>query len=294
MGKNTITICIPTCYSGNSLVETVESIRRASYGENVKIVITADRTPIKKEIKAKLEKLNAEVFWNEKEGSQFKKIKQMIKKSNSDIYISTQDDVIFDKNTILEVHNAFQKDSNLTMAAIRILPLKPLTFFENAMTSMLRIVDSISQNWKSGDNYLAASGRCLAFKTSHLKKFRIPETVVNGDMFLYLENQRLNGKFKRLEKAIVYIRCPQKIEDQIGPSSRHLYSSLEMKKYFNWNLENEYEIPVFISTKAFILEFLRNPIASSYYLVIRIYTRILKLSKKEVSSPIWKIDTSTK
>lgn len=294
MKKNSITVGIATCYSGKSLVNTVKSIRASKTGKNVEIVITADRTPITKEIKKELTKLHTKIHWNEKEGSQFKKIKQMVEKCKSDLYISTQDDITFDKNTIKEIINAFEKDPDLTMAGVRVLPLKPVNFFENAMTSMVEIVDSISGKLRKGDNYLSSSGRCLAFKTSHFKKFRMPQEIVNGDMFLYLENKRLKGKFKRLDKSIVYIRCPQKIKDQIGPSSRYQYSFSEMKNYFRFQIKNEYKIPLTYSAESVLGEFFKNPSGTLYYLLIRLYTRLVRVPQKEVRNAVWQVDESTK
>lgn len=289
-----ITVGIPTCYSGNSLVRTVESIRNADLGKSVRILVTADRNPMSNSILKELKKLKAEITWNSVEGSQFKKIKQMVQKTKSDIYISTQDDVTFDNNTIKEIINAFYDDPSLTMTGIRFLPLKSITFFESAMVAMHKIVDTIAGKWNNGNNIFSASGRCLAFRTKHIKKFRIPQAIVNGDTFFYFENGNLGGTFKRLDKAIVYIRFPQKIQDQIGPSSRYQHSYQELQDYFDRNIKNEYKIPLPITLRAFIAEFTQNPIPCAYYLIIRIYTRIVKLSKKEVTNTIWQVDSSTK
>lgn len=289
-----ITVGISTCYSGDSLVKTVESIRNADLGESVRILVTADRTPMSKTVLDGLKRLRVEVTWNNVEGSQFKKIKQMVKKVKSDIYISTQDDVIFDKETIATILDAFNKDKSLTMAGIRILPLKPITFFESAMASMVQIVDIISGKWNDSDNHLSSSGRCLAFRTVQLKKFRIPEKIVNGDMFLYLENKKLKGKFYQIKNSKVYIRCPQRLKDQIAPSSRYLYSKKEMRMYFKKDLNREYTIPQFLIIQAFIKVFLQRPVPTIYYLFIRIYTLIVRQSINTVANPMWKIDSSTK
>ncbi len=292
--KFNITINIPTCYSGESLVTTVDSIRKSRGGKTVKIVITADRTPIKKDILRKLRNLGAEVNWNNAEGSQFKKIKQMVDKCESDIYISTQDDVKFDENTITAIAQSFSDNPSLTMAGIRILPLKPVNFFESAMTSMLRIVDSVGGKWNKTDNHLSSSGRCLAFKTAHIKKFRIPENIVNGDMFFYLENKRLNGEFKRLQDANVFIRCPQRMKDQLAPSSRYLYSKNEMQKYFKSDLTNEYRIPYKVLLSSLFQEFIQRPINTFFYILIRVYTFVNRQSNQIVSNPVWRVDESTK
>lgn len=291
---STITVGIPTCYGGQSLVETVRSIRKAKNGNTVRIMITADRTPITPVVADALIKLRTELTWNPVEGSQTKKVKQMIGKTTSDIYISTQDDITFDEYTIDEIVDAFEKNAALTMAGIRILPLPPQTQFEAAMGSMVHIVDTTSQLWNDTDNHLASSGRCLAFRTTHLKRFRIPENVVNSDMFYYLENKRLGGTFRQLARAIVYIRCPQKLKDQIAPSSRYLYSRDEMKKYFTQNIDAEYRIPILLVIFSFLQEFILRPLPSLYYAVVRLYTYIFRQSDTSVSNPIWQVDLSTK
>lgn len=292
--KQSVTIGIPTCYSGASLIRTVESIRNAELGNEVKILVTADRTPLSKKVLNSMKKFSVEVTWNKTEGSQFKKIKQMINNAESDLYIHTQDDVIFEKNTIVSILDAFKKNKKLTMAGIRILPLEQKTFFESAMASMLLIVDNISGYWNGSDNHLSSSGRCLAFRVKQLKKLRMPHGVVNGDMFLYLENKRLKGEFKRLDKSFVLIRCPQRLKDQIAPSSRYLYSRKEMQAFFHHNLDSEYAIPLLYTIKSFIKVFFRRPLPTAYYLMIRVYTFIFRQTESEAGNPLWKVDFSTK
>ena len=180
------------------------------------------------------------------------------------------------------------------MAGIRIQPLPPETFFESAIGSMVRIVDTIARSWNGTDNHLASSGRCLAYRTKHIQKFRIPEGVVNSDMFFYLENKRLGGTFRQISKAFVSIRCPQTIKDQIAPSSRYLYSKEEMKGYFNQNLDAEYKIPLKHIVSAYIRELVMRPLPSLYYFLIRIYTLVKRLPKKTVANPVWRVDVSTK
>lgn len=289
-----ITIGIPTCYGGESLVTTVKSIRTSGGNYLLRIIIVSDRNPISPTISDELKNLGVELYWNNIEGSQFKKIRQMVAMTSSDIYISTQDDITFDKNVIQEILKAFTQDKNLTMAGIRVLPLPPVTIFESIMASMLRIVDKIGLNWNNGDNRLNASGRCLAFKADHLKKFKLLEKVVNGDMYMYLENKKLDGKFKLLKNAKLFIRCPQSLKDQIGPSSRYQYQKEEIKSYFDFDISREYKIPLIAVFKAVISEFTSHPLQASLYFVVFVYTRIRRQHPKVVSNPVWQVDLSTK
>ena len=291
---SSLTIGIPTCYGGESLLATIKTIRQSKDVEFNRLIIVADRTPISKSIKKELQDMGVELYWNEKEGSQFKKIKQMVDMAKSDIFISTQDDITFPPQTIAEIVKAFKENQNLTMVGVRVLPLKPETFFESIMASLIRAIDRISQHWNKKQNYLAASGRCLAFRTSHLKKFRIPEKIVNGDMFLYLENKRLGGTFIRPNEAVVYIRAPQGIKDQTGPSSRFQYSEREMTSIFGLEAAQEYRIPKLALFMGTLEEFLHHPISMGLYPFVYLYTRLKKQPQSKVVDPVWDIDTSTK
>ena len=293
MTKPTVTIGIPTSFAGESLLETARTISLAQKKENYNLKIYADRTPISTKLRQQLKTLKFEVHWTPDPGSFLKKVRKLIAATNTDILIITQDDIIFDRDTISATVASFRADPKISMISARILPLSPETRFESMMASMVRLVDKIARYWNDGDNYLAASGRYLAFRTAHLKKLPIPE-VVNGDMYLYLANSKYGGKFYRAEKAKVYIRCPQRLADQLKPSNRFQYSKQEMEKYFSTDLTSLYRIPVLAILKGFIKELVFDPIALIGYIFIFIYTRIFRIPAKKIMKTVWKIDTSTK
>lgn len=276
------------------MLHTIKTILLSEHVEKFRIIIQADRTPIEADIKQELLDLGVEIYWNDEVGSQFKKLKQIVTKTHSDIFIFTQDDITFRPDTIVEIVKEFAADEQVSMVGSRVLPLSPVNWFEAAMTSMVRIVDRTAGNWNNGTNYLAASGRCLSFRTSYLKKFRFQENVVNGDMYLYLENKRLGGRFKRSHQSIIYLRCPQSLKDQLGPSSRFQYSQSELTGYFDTNISSEYEIPMAALLKASIFEFLCHPVNFVMYITIFFYSRLKKQPISMVTNPLWNIDISTK
>lgn len=292
--KLKITVGIPTCYGGQSLAETVRSLRASEFKDSFEILIEADRTPWTDDVKKELKDMGVKSHWNDVEGSQCKKLKQIISKTKSDIFIFTQDDIIFDSQTLNEIYRAFLGDSELTMAGVRVLPLRPITFFESVMGVMLRTVDRVVTIWNGGNNYLMANGRCIAFRTSFLKKFRITDKLINTDAFMYFENKYLDGKFRPLKQAKVYIRTPQNIKDQVGPSSRFQYSKEEMEHYFTHDLSTEYKIPLNILFIAAFKELINNPVNFLLYVLVYIYTRLKKQSRQKALRTLWKIDESTK
>lgn len=289
----TVTVGIGTCYGEWHLVETVKTIRASKEVEPFRLVVVADRTPLSEKIKSELKNLNVELYWNEKEVSFLKKIKQIIDITNSDLFIATQDDIIFRPDTIKLIREAFEKNPEATMLGARILPLSPINFFESCMASMVRAIDYIGMKWNNKQNHLMASGRCLAFRTSHIKKFNYIEGVVTGDMYYFLENEKLGGKFIRPDDAVVYVRCPQHIKDQIGPSSRYQYSEQELSKIFG-NISHYYKIPLFPLLAGTLRELIRHPLSMTGYFFIFVYTRIMKQKNKKVLAPMWDIDKTTK
>src|SRR4030042_1044305 len=98
-----LTVGIPTCYGGESLVATAKSIR-ASHGiGEFRFIVVADRTPLTPSVRQRLDELQVEVYWNEIEGSQHKKLAQMVAMLDTDIFIYTQDDITFQPDTIANI-----------------------------------------------------------------------------------------------------------------------------------------------------------------------------------------------
>lgn len=290
-----VTVVIPTCYGGDSLISTAKSIYASTNVSKFRFIIISDRTPIKPETKKKLEKMGVEIYWNEVEGSQPRKLLQARNMVKSDLYIFTQDDIYFEPTTLSGIVGAFENDPKLTMAAAGVLPVKDSqTVVERAMAANIKMVYNTAKLWNNGDNYLAASGRCLAFRMSMFKKNRIPDILVNADMYFYLENKRLNGKFAMLPDAKVFIRPPQKLKDQVGPSSRFQYQKEELKKFFDFNYSNEYRVPVGDILQATVKELVTNPVGFLAYLYVFAYTRLKKQPMKKVANPVWDVDASTK
>lgn len=291
----TATIVIPTCYGGDSLIATAKSIYASTNVRKFRFMIVSDRTPIKPETKKILKDMGIEIYWNRVEGSQPKKLLQARNKIDSDLYIFTQDDIYFDPSALSEIIHAFEKDPKLTMAAAGVLPKEPSeTFVERGMAANIRMVYNMARKWRKADNYLAASGRCLAFRMSLFEKYNIPNILVNADMYFYLENKRLGGKFAMLPNARIYIRPPQRMKDQVGPSSRFQYQREELKKFFNYDFSGEYDLPKSILVKELLRELFTNPLGVIAYGYVFAYTRLKKQSKKKVVNPVWDVDASTK
>lgn len=292
--KLTMTVALPTCYGQESLVHTAESIHTSREVGSFVFYITADSVKLSGKVKKRLKDLGVSVTENSILGTQLKKIKQMIKKTHTDLLVLTQDDVRFDTNSLRALHDMFVSDPALTMTSAVILPEHHRGWFEQILNVGLNISQNVSRQWNDGDNYLCANGRCLAFRVSALKTFSIPDKVVNSDAYFYFENRRNGGSFRQCTKALVYHKTPHTPSEQIRQSRRFMYSKDELASYFGKEIAREYMIPKQLVLKYLLHELLSKPLHTVAYLWLQLYIRFAPVRANDYSNPFWKVNVSTK
>lgn len=290
----TLTIAIPTCYGGTSLIKSVRSIFATASGVSFTMIVVADSRPIEPAILHELHGLGVRVVENPTPGSQQVKLNQMTRMCETDVLVSTQDDVRFSPNTLRVIQEAFAVDKTLTMAGIRIVPEPASSLFEKVVQTGNRLTEEIALQWNKGDNYLLANGRCLALRTDWLKTFAVPDNVINGDAYYYLANRAKGGRFKYLPEAVVYNKSPKKIREHINQTKRFQYSLAELTKSFGPTIKNEYTIPKRIVLRALMLEWWKNPLVTTAYCLLSVYCKLVRKDEKKVANPLWNMDQSTK
>jgi hypothetical protein len=290
----TVTVGITTCFGAESILETVKSIRASQEIGKFRLVIVADSVPFSPKLKKKLKQYRVELIENKIPSSQIKKQEQILKMCRTDLIVLTQDDVLFTRDTMAKIVAAFQSNRATTFISIANKALKSARSMENIISVGTDLSQRIARHWCKGDNYLAVIGRVEAFRTEFAKNhFRFPGHVVSSDAFFYLENKRSGGKYRYLNKALVYFRSPNNLTEHLKKSSRFQHSQLEMSQYFS-DLDREYQIPVSAVIKGFLEQLMLSPIRTSLYLIVYGYTRLLKLKTKKVLNPLWEAELSTK
>lgn len=292
LNRHSLTICIPTCYGGSSLVAAVESLR-SSAPNDVKLLVVADSRPLSSTVKMSLKKLRVRVIENRKPSSQIAKIKQMLKLVDTEYIIFTQDDITVDKNCLSAVRAFWNAKPNITMITVKNNPTSTATLVDFALMGGTYVAEYIEEHWNGGQNYLRGCGRLLGFKTSFMRKFRIPESIVNVDAYFYFENKRLGGTFDCVEQVYMYYSLPKTLSEQIRKSSRYQYCFEEMSRHFD-NITGEFYIPLKLKIIGLLSAFLSHPGNILTYLPFLAITRLYHEKKKDTESAMWKVDTSTK
>lgn len=293
INKLSLTVGITTCYGDESILQTVKSIRNSQGIKDFRFIIIADRIPISEKIKKELKKYKVELIENRVESGQMKKKKQILARTKSDILLFTNDDVLLSKNAIKKMLERFEKHPDTTLISIRNQPVKATSLFEEIISVGTNTAARIAKHWNNGDNFLSVIGRFEAARVPHLKKFRMPIQIATSDAFLYFENKRLGGRYEYIPEASVYFKNPQNMKEHLRKSSRFQFSKLEMSKYFK-NLDEEYNVPLFVQLRAIFEQFIKDPIKFTLYIVVLIYTRIMRSKPKDVLDAVWEVDLSTK
>ena len=289
-----LTVGIPTCYGGKSLVRVIKSLRASQELVAFQCLVVADSIPIPISIKNELKSLLVDLTENKIPGSQISKVKQIVDQTKTDIFVFTQDDVRFTPEALYEIQKTFIENPEVTMVAAKILPEPPASLFERIIGVGLSIVTNVASTWNRGNNYLSANGRCLAFRTQHLKQMRIPDKLVNTDAYLYFENARAGGTFMVAEKAIVYNPNPTSLSEQLRQTERFLYSKRELTLYFGHLLDLHYRIPRQVFVRAILTTFFTNPIYFLLYVGVYLLGNLKITFFPKDLTPMWKVNLSTK
>lgn len=292
--KLSLTIGIPTYYGGPGLVQTVRNILVSKGVDKFRLIVSVDANPLKPNIAKQLKELGIEIINNKKRGGQVTRILQIISLCKTEFIILTQDDILFTPYTIKAIMEGFREYPHATMLSGKVIPLKPNTFIEKVVHIGVSISYTIGKNWKNGDNYFLAGGRCLAFRTKMAKKLKMPEEVLNSDTYLYFLNKKLGGSFRHIPLAIYHMRSPQTLSEHMKQSKKYQHVPAEIKHYLELDINKIQSLPLWLQVYASIKEFIKKPILTICYLGILLYTRTQKKNMYKNVTRYWDTDISTK
>lgn len=293
-----ITIGIPTYVGGPSLVKAVESLLASDGVMEFRIIVSVDGKKLDPGVKASLiMDPRVEVIENEQRRGQVGGLRQIMSLSfDQDVLILTQDDLLFDKRAIAEIVESFRSDPRLTMVTADAVPLPATTFFERIVHHGFSTVKMIEREWNGGDNFLNASGRCIAFSKTMIRNVfdEIQEEVINCDAHFYFINRKYGGHFLRNGLARYFFRSPKTLADHLKQSKKYQNVSAELLQYRRIDAPSEYDIPRRLKIWAAFRGFLRNPFLSMAYFGVLFYTRVNGDQTFKKATRFWDTDESTK
>jgi len=290
-----LTLGIPTRHTGSkSIIRTIKSIRESAGDIPVDIIMVSDNLPLAQEILSELKDMGVRVIENKTPGSQFQKLSQIIKMVQTPYFVFTQDDVLFTPSAVRNILKGIEKKPNCTLLSVKVLSYPASHFIERVIQVGVDISYEIGRAWRRGNNYLLANGRCMVFKTKKIQEFRLPESVVNGDAYLYFINKLTGGTMCHIPSAVVLNNNPQRIKEHLNQAKRFQYSREEMEKIFAKDLGMEYGVPMSLELSKTFVSMVRNPIHTACYILVNLLSKVIRTDKSIVSRTVWESAESTK
>ncbi len=284
---------IPSYKSGDSLVHTIRSLRESQDVQYFEILIVADGE-LNPEIEREVVSLNVKIIKNKSRKGQTAANNQIFSTLKTDIVILTQDDVKFAPDTITNILKTFNSDPSITMISPKLIPVEAKNIFQFGHHFGINLLHSIIIRWNNGDNYLTSIGRCLAFKSDTVKKFKVPETIINCDAYYYFENQRLNGRYQYLPSAVVYYKSPENLNEHTKQIRKFMVSQKEIHAHLGKRYSDQYAMPKTLFIKELAIKSMQSPVGATLYAIISFLARSKSKSFYDKATRFWEIDKSTK
>lgn len=206
------------------------------------------------------------------------------------IFLLDADIIINDKMLFSKVLNTanFEKSG---LVGINARPYKSTSIFQKIIRTGNSLTYEMGIKWKNSNNYLLFKGCFLGLSKGFAKSISMPNEVINNDAYLYFKAKERALSPRFISDAAIYFQSPQNLTDHLKQSQRFKTSKAEMQKYFNYDLNPEYDIPASVYFQGFFKKLFLDPIFFTAYLFINILSKLKK--EKEVNSS-WSIAVSTK
>lgn len=223
------------------------------------------------------------------------RLNHFYKNNKSDIILILDADVVLShKSVIDEIVNKFDSQKVGLVGGCN-LPLPPRNFFERIIYTWLSIWFEIRRNLNNGDSVHNNLGCVSALSREFAKKVEIPNNLIPDDDFTYFTAIKTGYKFKFAEKAIVFYRTVDNLNDFFPQHSRLLFSKKFVAEQFGDWVNKYYKTQLNLKLEAIGKSMLLNPLFTILALVLQIILREASvLHKENYSGGYWKTAISSK
>ena len=296
MKKFSVTIGIPTFEANSSIALTLNSIYDQELFHSIyELVLLVDGGHISSLTLQKIVNPKLKIIYVKNRVGQAASINRILKNNTSQLLILTNDDVIWEKNTLEKLIKEFKKSkTDLISACVR--PLPTTNLYEKIIQLGSQIGHSISLSWKRGDNYLACNGRLIALSSRLTKKIILPKKLWNNDAFIFIINHLLGFKYKHVEDAVCYYKSPGTITEYHNQSIKFQNSQKENQAFFKSDISSFYKIPTILIFLSLWKIMKKRPICMLLYFIIYLIGKFKSLREidKFPERDFWETDKSTK
>jgi cellulose synthase/poly-beta-1,6-N-acetylglucosamine synthase-like glycosyltransferase len=293
----TLSIGIPSHELGESLIKTLHSLYPQSTSAFVKeIILITDGKKVPPDLLAKIAHPKLRIIQTKTRLGQSQRLNDLFSAVKGEYFLSSNDDVIFEKNALREIQKHLKNTPDLLTLSIR--PLPPRTFVEAVLTVGNDLTHVLSERFGNFQNYLACNGRALVLSKRFLKILQIPRKVWNNDAYIYMQCEKEGFHHVHSKTAKVYFRVPNNLHEHIRQHQKFARSQMELQPYFDSSLQSSYRISPVLKLEAALVMFSRRPMYSCFYICLQLYISLLDMLSSSHATPanrgFWPTDKSTK
>lgn len=225
-------------------------------------------------------------------------VKRLLHELPFDVVVLINDDVVIrSKDFVDNVVYPFTQNDSLGLACVRLQPLPPQNWIDNAASSGFYAFRNMAENYNNSKNVFTCDGKLLALSKKFIKSIKFPSTnslMGNVDNFFYF-HCLINGySYQYIKTAELYFKCPSTISDFVSWQIRNEKNKYLFIRIFGKQIEKHYEMPKMLFTRYRIEEFIRNPFGAFVIYILGLYTRQKAKNEKGNFSEVWKLVNTTK
>jgi glycosyltransferase involved in cell wall biosynthesis len=222
------------------------------------------------------------------------RLNQIIKKSNSDILVILDADILPKGFYFLEklVTPIINEEADLTSAAL--VEVTPANIVESILIISMQFKKQIFEEFRGGDNIYTCHGPARAFSKRLYKSLFLPQSI-GQDAFTYLHCKFNQMKYCYVPKAKVIYRVPTNIGDHKKQSNRFDTSKRLFNNIFGESfVKKQYRLPFAIMLSKYSLNLWKHPIKMGLYTIIFLAMKLTFIFQSNKVSQTWEMVTSSK
>jgi glycosyltransferase involved in cell wall biosynthesis len=236
------------------------------------------------------------VFEYKKRIGKSDRLNTIYKSLKTEFLVQTDADVIFAHPLV--IHDLIQPlilEKKVAMCGGHPEPAKGETFIENSINHTFEVYAKLRSQVRGGNNKFSVDGRLLAYKKELVKKIIVPSDMIANDLYTFFCCLSNKYQYRYVKTARVIFRSPINLRDHLKQNIRFESAALRMKKHFSPRIvDRETYIPRKILLKNLIIQFIKNPLMTSYIFVINQYCRIMSRKREGFMTAVWAMAESTK
>lgn len=271
--KPTVTIGVPAYQAERNIVPLLKSLT-AQQTSCVKIehifVYSDGSTDQTVKLARSVSNPRIKVFSSRKNRGYAHVLQFLMKKSESDVFVTFNDDIIIpDRKTVSYLVKPFLEHPRVTLTGGNTIALRPRSFIGRCVYASYLAFNPIRYTVRNGHTMYTCDGKILALRRDFYKNVRFDgKPTGTVDFFLFFENLRMGGTYRFAKKAIVHFRLPETIRDFRNLQSRsRMVNKLMLEQYGNL-CRREAKIPLDLYLHSTARVFLRYPLPSLFFKLV--------------------------